>query len=115
MKRNKKVDSIHTNIDGMDITISTHNIHIEDSYRVIYPPDMKIILNDTIEFLNNNHISMDTPFNHRSTCSMVQEWVAHNNAYKLNFRPEQSRSVDLDWPQPWYTPILYFVCSIIVL
>ena len=111
MKRN---NTIHTTIEGLNITIGTNNIHIEDSYKVISPVDMRIVLNDIIEFLNTNHITMDTPFNHRSTCSMVREWIAHNNAYYMNYKPERTHSVDLNYPQPWYANILYFFCSLII-
>ena len=115
MAKRKQMNSIHTSIYGMDITISTNNIHIEDSYRVTNPVDMRTVLNDTVEFLNTNHITMDTPFNHRSICSMVREWIAHNNAYYMNYSPERTRSCDLNYPQPWYANILYFFCSLIII
>ena len=47
--------------------------------------------------------------------SMVREWITHDNAYYLNIRPEQSRSVDLNHPQPWYAPIIYFFGSLIII
>lgn len=114
MTKKRQINYISTTIDGLSIIITTNNIHIEDSYTVTNPVDMKIVLNDTIEFLNTNHITMDTPFNHRSICSMVREWITHNNAYYLNYKPERTKSCDLNYPQPWYANILYFFCSLII-
>ena len=115
MAKKKQTYDIHTTIDGLNITISTNNIHIEDSYKVISPVDMRMVLNDIVESLNTNHVTMDTPFNHRSIRSMVREWIAHNNAYYMNYRPERTHSVDLNHPQPWYANILYFFCSLIMI
>ena len=109
----KKSNIIHTTIYGLDITISKSNIHIEDSYTVTNPVDMRNALNDTIEFLNANNITMDTPFNHRSICSMISEWKTHNNLYKLNFYPERTKNCDLDYPQKWYMKIFYFLGGLI--
>ena len=111
----KKSNTIHTTIDGLNITVTTHNIHIEDSYTVTNPVDMRNVLNHTIEFLNDNHITMDTPFNHRSICSMLNEWKTHNNLYKLNIEPDRTKSTDLDYPQSWYMSVLYFFGGLIVL
>lgn len=109
----KKSNTIHTTIYGLDITISKSNIHIEDSYTVTNPVDMRNALNDTIEFLNANNITMDTPFNHRSICSMISEWKTHNNLYKLNIEPYRTKSTDLDYPQKWYMKIFYFLGGLI--
>ena len=81
----KKSNIIHTTIYGLDITISKSNIHIEDSYTVTNPVDMRNALNDTIEFLNANNITMDTPFNHRSICSMISEWKTVDLLFYHNY------------------------------
>lgn len=109
------MNEVSTTIDGLKFIISSNNIHIEDSYTVICPPDMRMKLKDAKKFLADNNITMDTPFNHRSIGSMVREWITHNNAYYLNIRPEQSKSVDLNYPQPWYAPIIYFFGSLIII
>ena len=113
MTKKRQINYISTTIDGLSIIITTNNIHIEDSYTVTNPVDMKIVLNDTIEFLNTNHITMDTPFNHRSICSMIYEWKTHNNLYKLNIEPDRTKSVDLNYPQKWYMKIFYFLGGLI--
>lgn len=114
-KKRKNSNEIITTINGLKVTITPNNIHIENSYEIRYPADIKKFLNDTKAFLDDNNITMETPFDHRSICSMKREWTAHNNAYYLNFRPEQSKSVDLNYPQPWYANIIYFFCSLIVI
>ena len=115
MPKRKQTYDVHTTIDGLNITISKSNIHIEDSYTVTNPVDMKNVLNHTIEFLNDNHITMDTPFNHRSICSMLSEWKTHNNLYVLNIAPERTKSCDLNYPQKWYMSIIYFFGGLIVI
>ena len=102
-------------IYGLNITVSTNNIHIDNSYTIERRADMKIILQELKEELINNSITIDTPFNRRSTKSMIKEWVAHNNAYKLNYKRERTSSVDMNYPQKWYVKVLYFVCSLITL
>jgi hypothetical protein len=76
---------------------------------------MKKVFSDLREYLDDYHITVDNPLYHRSVCSLCNEWVAHNNAYKLGYKKERTGSVDLNYPQPWYAPIVYFICSIITL
>ena len=113
-KKINKKNSIHTVIDGLDITVTTNNIHIKDSYTVTKRTEIRNVLNTLEEYLKESNITMDTPFNHRSICSMVREWITHNNAYYLNYKPERTKSCDLNYPQPWYANILYFFCSLII-
>ena len=73
---------MHTIIHGLDIDVSTNNIHIECSCTVETRSEMKSILNDLQDELKRASITMETPFDHRSIKSMVNEWVSHNNCYK---------------------------------
>ena len=114
-KKVNKKNSIHTVIDGLEITVTTNNIHIKDSYTVTKRTEIRNVLNTLEEYLKESNITMDNPFNHRSINSMVNEWIAHNNLYILNYKREQTGSVDLNHPQPWYMPILYWLFSRIVL
>lgn len=114
-KKKRNSNEISTTIDGFKVIITKNNVHIENSYLARYRSDIKKTLNDIKAYLDDNNVTMETPFDHRSIKSMEREWITHNNAYYLNFRPEQSRSVDLNWPQPWYAPIIYFFCSLIVI
>lgn len=106
---------IETTIEGLQITITPHNIHIKDSYTIMCPFEMRDILKEIKEFLEESGITMDNPLNHRSLCSMVREWIAHNNAYVVGYKRERVGSVDLNYPQKWYVKVLYFVLSLFIL
>ena len=114
MKRIKS-NSIEVFIDNLHVTIVCNNVHIKDSFTVTKRKDIKSVLKDIKQFLVDNHITMDNPFNHRSICNMSREWITHNNLYKLNYQPERTKDCDLNYPQKWYMNILYFLGSLIVL
>lgn len=113
MKTNR--DYIETIIYNLRITVSKSNIHINDSYLIMDKKRMYNLLNILREYIDDSSISMDNPLNHRANSSLIREWVAHNNAYKLNYKRERTGSVDMNYPQKWYVKLLYFVCSIITL
>ena len=106
---------IETNICGLNVTITPSNIHIEDSYYITLRALMKVFFIKLRKYLEEHQVTMDTPLNHRSDRSLCNEWITHNNAYKLGFRKDQSRDCDLDWPQKWYMNIIYWLGSLIVL
>ena len=114
VKRRKKSNPFSPIIDGLHIIISTNNIHIEDSYTVVNPVDMRIVLNDIKNYINNN-LDIDTPFNHRTIKSTMHEWITHNNCYKLSLWPDRTKSVDINFPQKWYIRLLYFFGSLIII
>ena len=107
--------TIKATISGMDVTISSNNINIKDSHLIWNPIEMRNILNAIQEFMKENNITMDIPFNHRSKCSMIREWIAHNNAYTIGYKRERTGSVDLNFPQKWYVKVLYFFLSLFIL
>lgn len=98
-------------IYGLNITVSEDNIHIENSYTISSPKEMSTILTE----LKIKVAYEETPFNHRSIDSMVNEWIAHNNLYKLGFATDRTKDCDLNYPQAWYISVLYWLLSIIVL
>lgn len=104
---------ISLDCDGLPIDISTNNIHIVDSYTIKMRETMRYVLDDLKTYLRQNYIV--SPFDHRSIKSMVNEWVAHNNLYKLGYKRERTGSVDLNYPQKWYMPILYWLFSRVTL
>ena len=110
-----KENSIKIDIYGLEITITSNDIHIKDSYRVTSRKDMKKVFSALREYLDDYHITMDNPLYHRSVCSLCNEWVAHNNAYKLGYKRERTKSIDLNYPQAWYALIIYWFGSLIVL
>lgn len=45
----------------------------------------------------------------RCTGSLLREWAAHKLLWQLHIFRSHTESVDLDWPQPWYFRLGYFV------
>ena len=109
------MNKIEVTIEDLQITITPNNINIKDSYTIKDPFEMRVILKEIKEFLKENNITMNTPFNHRSFWSMIREWVSHNNAYIIGYKRERVGSVDLNFPQKWYVKVLYFILSMFVL
>lgn len=114
IKSRKKSNIFSPTIDGLHIIVSTNNIHIEDSYTVVNPVDMRIFLNDIKKYIDIN-LDIDTPFSHRTIKSMIHEWITHNNCYKLNLWPDRTKSIDINYPQKWYVRLLYFFGSLIII
>lgn len=102
-------------IYGLEITLSTNNVHIENSHNVELPIVMDEILNMLRKEVNDAGIIMDNPLNHRSNESMIREWITHNNLYILGYEVERTAHLDLDWPQKWYVKVAYWLLSRIVL
>ena len=104
---------MHTIIHGLDIDVSTNNIHIECSCTVENKSEMSTIL--TTLKVQVAQAQIKSPFDNRSIESMINEWVSHNNCYKLGIAPDRTASVDLNYPQSWYMPFIYWLTSRIVL
>jgi hypothetical protein len=100
-------------INNLEITISKTNIHIHNSYTITKKKDMKCIL-EKIKALTVKE-KMNTPFKYRTINSMVREWTAHNNAYKLGYEVNRTAHVDLEYPQSWRMKLLYCIIGIIKL
>lgn len=95
--------------NGCTITVTEYNIHIDNSYRIDKRKDIKEVIEFIYENYNNKVIE------NRSQKSCVEEWITHNNLYKLNLFESHTISVDLDYPQKWYMPIIYKILSLIAL
>lgn len=102
-------------IYGLEITLSTNNIHIENSHNVELPIVMDEILTLLRKEVEDTGITIDTPLNHRSNASLIREWIAHNNMYILGYEVERTKNVDLNYPQKWYVKVAYWLLSRIVL
>ena len=95
---------------GCMITVTDDNIHIECSYRVGSKKDIIDILKYIIKNYPTNKV-----VENRSLKSMYNEWIAHNNLYKLGLWRSHTISVDLNYPQEWYIKVIYWLLSRIVL
>ena len=100
-------------IQGLDIKVSKNNINIKDSYKINNRLVMRMILDVLKDEISEEHL--ESPFDKRSIGGMVREWVAHNNLYKLGYKKDRMCSVDLNYPQKWYVPIVYWFLSLIEL
>ena len=111
----RKKKSLKMDVYNFKVTITSNNINIKNSYKVTSRERMKVILNIIKEYVEDYDEGIETPFNHRSIKSMVRKWIAHNNLYKLGYKKQQNKDVDLDYPQKWYIPAIYWVLSLIKL
>ena len=89
------------------VEVSRFCVHIEDSYTV----NKRSVMRDVIKDLKNT-FSVPVLIN-RSTCSMVFEWVGHNNLYKLHIARSHTKDVDLEYPQKWYMSLVWFLLGLI--
>lgn len=100
---------IRVRYNNLVVDVDEYNIHIYDSYKVKNRSEMY----SCIRFLRSccdNYV-----LSNRSDCSLVNEWVGHNNLYSLGLYEDRTRSVDLDYPSKWYMGVIWFLSSIIVL
>lgn len=111
----KKAKSLKFNVCNLVVTVSTNNINIKCSYKVKDKDNMRRILGLIKEYVDDYGEGIETPFDHRSIKSMVSEWVAHNNAYKVNYKEHQTCNLDLNYPQKWYAPAVYWLLSLVEL
>ena len=100
-------------IQGLDIKVSKNNINIKDSYKINNRLVMRMILDVLKNEVKEEHL--ESPFDKRNIGGMVREWVAHNNLYKLGYKKDRMCNVDLNYPQKWYVPIVYWILSLIEL
>lgn len=100
-------------IQGLDIKVSKNNINIKDSYKINNRLLMRMILDVLKDEISEEHL--ESPFDKRNIDGMVREWVAHNNLYKLGYKKDRMCNVDLNYPQKWYVPIIYWILSLIEL
>ena len=100
-------------IQGLDIKVSKNNINIKDSYKINNRLVMRMILDILKDEISEEHLK--SPFDKRNISGMVREWVAHNNLYKLGYKKDRMCNVDLNYPQKWYIPIVYWILSLIEL
>lgn len=94
----------------MDYTVSTYNIHVNDSYKI---RRCKIFssLNEIEEVSGNQTLV----FAGRSHFSLGMEWTVHNVLYRLGIRRAQTKDVDMDLPcdkPEWLYEVLGVLCWI---
>jgi len=81
----------------MTYTLSHNNIHIDDSY-AIRKAYYGVVLDGIRAGITSNHLDCEV-FEHRSMLSLKLEWAGHTLLYNLGYKREQTKDVDLDYPQ----------------
>ena len=89
--------------NNYNITLSSNNAHIEDSYKCKHIKDMKDIL---------KYIKSRDPKCTRGIFSMINEWRSHNLLYSIGLYKEKTKSVDLEYNNKWYYNVAYFCMSL---
>lgn len=85
--------------------VRDNGINILDSY-CIKKKDFKWILEGFKKLLPGH------PVWKRSMGSLRREWAVHNFLYMLKIKQEKTKHVFLDYPQPWYEKVGYFVLGL---
>lgn len=80
------------------------NCHIKNSYLITDIGSMRVFVKENLT---------DAPFNCRSFNSYIREWRAHNLLYKLHFKVERTKDVDLDINEPLWRRACYFILSLL--
>lgn len=93
-------------ICGFVCKVSENNIHIEDSYKVKEKSKMYEIL----YIIQHNHPECKV-FN-RSYKSMIAEWRVHNRLYKIGYKRNRTKDVDINYPLKWYVELAYKILGI---
>ena len=89
--------------------VSDSCVTIQNSYTV----DSRCVMRDILNDLRNDFSS--SVFDNRSNTSMIFEWVAHNNLYKLHICRSHTKDVDFEYPQKWYFRLAWFLLGFIKL
>lgn len=88
------------------VTTTENNTNILNSYRVKNIGDMIDIL-----YKIQDKSESGMAVNKRSIWGMINEWRTHNLLYSLGIEKDRTKSVDLDYKQPWYMSVAYALIS----
>ena len=86
--------------------ILENRIKIIDSYMMSRAEFLEAL--DEIQGLYPSHVAFK-----RTRRSMILEWEAHNFLYWLGINHDKTSDVDLDYPQPWYMKVGYWVLGVL--
>ena len=91
----------------MQYTISPTNIQLKSSFEV-----RKEDFERELTAIRDLH--PDCPVWNRSMRSLKREWAAHNAFHALGLIRKQTADTDLNYPQPWYIRLGYFLIGTVV-
>lgn len=92
----------------LKVEVTKNNTTIFDSYQVKTPSDMKLVIKEIRNFVEDN----DYTINSRSITSMLREWRSHNLLYSLGLFRSRVKDVDLNTVHQWWLKTLYFIVSL---
>lgn len=81
----------------INYSISRHNLHIPDSYKVCRFK-MRSILKQIREKNRKRPKNLQSLVFDRSMFSLKMEWIAHNALYFIGYKRDHTKDVDLDNP-----------------
>ena len=82
------------------------NIHIVNSYQI----DSRVVMESVLRDIKEDYPDIRV-FKERSMTSLINEWVGHNNLFKLHLFRSHTADVDLQVPVKWYEPIVWWLLS----
>ncbi len=88
--------------------VSSDNIRILNGYQY-----SKWSFGDVLSAIREAH--PDCPKYPRPDICLKLEWATHNAAYRLHYKRERTRDVDLNVQQKWYATLGYCIVGIIAL
>lgn len=86
--------------------VTENNIHIQDSYKVT----SKSKMSEVLYIIQHNH--PDCNSFKRSYNSLISEWRTHNRLYRLGYKRNRTKDVDLNYPLKWYVELAYRILGI---
>ena len=93
-------------IEDVNFYLDDNVIKIFNGYKTTSKIKIKRILNKIKSLYPNCKIFT------RSINSLTAEWVAHNRLYKIGYKQNRTKDVDLDLNETWFRKILYWILSI---
>ena len=88
----------------MNILVNRDNLTIHDSFMVVSENEMKKVLLQVKEEHSECRV-----FDNRSIGNLVNEWMAHNLLFELDFMTAHTQHVDLESKQKWFLRFSYFL------
>jgi len=89
----------------MSVYVTSHNIHIEDSWEISHKEFKSVLLRLKSE---------DCLVYNRWMWSLRCEWAVHNVLYKLGLWRSHTKDVDLNYPIKWYVEVLYVIVGTLI-
>lgn len=94
----------------MDYSVSTYNIHVNDSYKI-----RRCRIFSSLNEIEKASGTRTSVFDSRSHFSLGMEWTVHNVLYRLGIKRAQTKDADMDLPcdkPEWLYEVLGVLCWI---